>query len=265
MSPAVAARLEDAPPVRRTRRGHWPTIRAAASCALLSAFLFRQSAVIAPGWNLAAVSWTLSFLVLYFGLARAVFVRTHCTIHGRGAMTDATMARGEFAFAAALRRRRQGLLLLSAALLLVAAAVDYAAIGASFQARRPFVLGMGATMMLFWLVWCPVFLVACSLWVTEPDVTLRRARGLLRGRAAGQDRPAWWGVVAAVALTFYTASALVEPPLTALALALVPGPKTVYFLSVVFLAAQIAFQYWIQAVYAAWLTPRLVRRAREAA
>jgi hypothetical protein len=226
--PAVADTLAEALPASRssrgTRRGPWPYIRATASCALLSAFLIRQSAVIAPAWNLAAVSWTVSFLVLYFGLARAVFVRTHCMILGGGEIRDATMARGEIAFAAAMRRRRQGLLLLSAALLLVAAGVDYAAIGASFQERRPFLMLLLATMLTVWLLWCPVFLVACSLWVTEPDVTLRRARTLLRPWGRGPGRFAWMGVVAVIALAFALANAWIEPPLRALALALVPSP-----------------------------------------
>ena len=67
----------------RLNTGYSPFLRDVVTSALLAALLVKFSSIIAPWWGVQATSWAVSFLYLYFALARAAFVRTHCIARGK--------------------------------------------------------------------------------------------------------------------------------------------------------------------------------------
>jgi hypothetical protein len=245
----------------KLRTGYSPFLHLTAPSALLAGLLVKWSSVIAPSWGIQVSAWTFTFLYLYFALARAAFVRSHCLLHGKG-IEAATVARGELAFAVSMRRRRQGFSLFAGGCVLAAALLDI--LLRAWGAARPnaVMAVILAPAFMGWLLFCPSFLVASSLWVTEPNVSVSRGHALTQ-RFQSLVRLPWLGVVGLIALVSLVPLHTLYEPLRAIVLNILPSARAAYFYSAVFLAFLIAFQFWIQAIFAAWITPKLTTREQE--
>src|SRR3712207_693646 len=90
--------------------GYSPFFRHIVTSALLAALLLKFSSVMAPGLRIETTSWAVTFLYLYFALARAAFMRTRCIALGRP-LDAAALASSSLAFSGAFAQARAGLLL----------------------------------------------------------------------------------------------------------------------------------------------------------
>jgi hypothetical protein len=208
-------------------------------------------------------AWTTTFLYLYFALARAAFMRTHCIARGK-ALDEASLARAAMAFDVALAGRRRSLSLLVAACLAMGGAADMGLSGASVETHETVASRILAAAILVWFAWCPRFLVACGAWAVEGSFALGRANALVR-RLPGRFRTGWIVAVAVIAAVSLGANAVLYLPLRTLVVAILPSARAVYLFSAAFYAAIVAFQLALQSAFAAWIAPLLLSAKDEAA
>ena len=243
--------------------GFSPFLRNVVASAVLAALLLKFSSIVAPGWGVQVTAWATTFLYLYFALARAAFLRTHCIARGK-ALDEASLARAAMAFNVALASRRWSLSLLVAAGLAMGAAADMGLSGASAETHETVANRILAAAILVWFAWCPRFLVACGAWAVEGSFALGRANALV-GRLPGRFRTGWIVAVAVIAAVSLGANAVLYFPLRGLVVAVLPSARAVYLFSAAFYAAIIAFQLALQSAFAAWIAPLLLSAKDEAA
>jgi hypothetical protein len=241
----------------RWRAGYSPFFRHVATSALLAALLVKFSVAIAPGWRIQMSSWVVTLLYLYFAVARASFIRTHCLVSGKP-LDGPNLFRGEIAFSIALQRHRRDLAAVACCLLVLGAAADILAADLSMNARNKIgnaIVGLG---IAGWLCWCPRFLVASGVWAIDGQFSLRRSYALAR-RAPWRLRKGWLVAVVVNAAVSLGAMNILYPPLRSMVIAVLPSGNAVYLFGAAFLACLIAFQLTLQAAFAAWIAPDLLR------
>ena len=239
----------------RLRIGYSPFFRHVATSALLAALMVKFSSIVAPPFGIEVTSWLFTFLYLYVALARASFVRTHCLASGKP-LDAAGILRSETAFSVALRPHMRELAVAAGLCLLAGAVADR--LVASLPNRNAVGNVIVSLGMIGWFVWCPRLLVASGAWAIEGHFSLTRGYSLAR-HAPSRWRNGWLVAVAVNAAVSIGAVVVLYPPLRAMVVAVLPSERAVYLFSAAFFACVIAFQLTLQAAFAAWIAPELLR------
>ncbi|MDQ0473560.1 hypothetical protein [Labrys wisconsinensis] len=218
--------------------------------------------MIAPDWNIQASSWLATLLYLYFALGRAAFVRTHCAANG--SLADrATLLRAELAFGRATRPHRRGWSLFAGSVLAVGAAIDALFTLGEAGGSSSIMMLVLTPALIGWLAGGPGFLLTCGLWVREGEASPPRSFALLR-RFRGRLHLPWLAIVLLIAVVGLAATRFLHEPGQAWLMAMLPRGDVVYLCGALFLACLIAFQLWLQAAYAAWMSAEALKAEQEA-